>query len=63
MVYNNKMWNTVLNVNSILWALAGTYFFYAVVASILFLSWKIVLIAALTWAALTVTEIMLAALE
>ena len=57
------MWSNMLIINSALWTIAASFLVYAVGVAVLTLTWKELVIAALIFAALTLTEILLGALN
>ena len=63
-MYNSAvMWNTALNINSILWSIAGVYMVYTAGLAILHLEWKQFAIALIIALAFTGMEVVFAALE
>lgn len=56
------MWGTILQVNSILWVIAGIYFIYSIGAAILIPSWKQFLLGLLIFVFFTLAEVALAAI-
>ena len=56
------MWDTILQINSVLLVLSGIYLIYSLGAAILTLSWKQFLFAILLFAFFGVVEIIIAAI-
>ncbi|OGG53474.1 hypothetical protein A3H16_01855 [Candidatus Kaiserbacteria bacterium RIFCSPLOWO2_12_FULL_53_8] len=56
------MWGTILNINSILWALSGTYFVYSTGIAILTWSGKQFLLGLLVFVFFSLAEVALAAI-
>ena len=57
------MWGTLLQVNSVLWALSGVFLIYSIGNAIFTWSGKQFLLALLLFAFLSVTEIVIAGLQ
>lgn len=57
------MWNTILQINSVLWAVSGVFLIYSIGQAILTWSGKQFLLALLLFAFLSITEIVIAALQ
>ena len=57
------MWNILIQINSVLWALSAVFAVYSVGNAILTWSWKQLVLALLLFVFITLIEIVLAALQ
>ncbi|OGG56736.1 hypothetical protein A2680_02195 [Candidatus Kaiserbacteria bacterium RIFCSPHIGHO2_01_FULL_55_37] len=58
-----RMWNNILQVNSLLWVLSALYLVFSFGSAILTWSWKQFFLALLLFAFFSVTEVVFAALQ